>query len=44
MEDAPGEQQAPYYRVGEYRLWGVTFRLLSPLVPRLLSGEWAIQA
>ena len=44
LEDTPGEQQAPYYRVGEYRLWGVTFRLLNPLVQRLLSGEWAIKA
>jgi hypothetical protein len=44
LEDAPGEQQAPYYRVGRYRLWGVTFRLLSPLVQRLLAGEWAIKA
>lgn len=43
LEDAPGDQQAPCYRVGEYRLWGVTFRLLRPLVPRLLSGEWAIE-
>ena len=43
-EDAPGDPQAPYYRVGEYRLWGVTYRLLSPLVRRLLSGEWAIKA
>jgi 8-oxo-dGTP pyrophosphatase MutT (NUDIX family) len=44
VEDAPAEQQAPYYRVGEYRLWGATFRLLSVLVPRLLAGEWEIEA
>ncbi|HVL34740.1 MAG TPA: CoA pyrophosphatase [Burkholderiales bacterium] len=44
LEDAPGEQQAPYYRVGKNRLWGVTFRLLRPLVARLLAGEWAIKA
>jgi 8-oxo-dGTP pyrophosphatase MutT (NUDIX family) len=43
LEDAPDDRQAPYYRVGEYRLWGVTFRLLRPLVQRLLAGEWAIQ-
>jgi 8-oxo-dGTP pyrophosphatase MutT (NUDIX family) len=23
-------------------LWGLTFRLLDPLLPRLLAGEWAI--
>jgi 8-oxo-dGTP pyrophosphatase MutT (NUDIX family) len=44
LEDAPDESQAPYYRAGEYRLWGATFRLLSALVPRLLAGEWAINA
>lgn len=44
LEDARGDRQAPCYRVGEYRLWGVTYRLLSPLVPRLLAGEWAIDA
>jgi len=44
IEDAPAAQQAPYYRVGEYRLWGATFRLLSVLVPRLLAGEWEIEA
>lgn len=42
--DAPDERQAPCYRVGEYRLWGATFRLLRPLVPRLLDGEWEINA
>ncbi len=42
VEDAPTERQAPYYRVGEHRLWGATYRLLSPLIPRLLGGEWEI--
>jgi len=23
-------------------LWGLTVRLLDPLLPRLLAGEWAI--
>jgi len=44
IEEAPTDRQAPYYRVGEYRLWGATYRLLSVLVPRLLAGEWDIEA
>ena len=39
---AAGPQRAPYYRVGEYQLWGLTFRILRGLVPRLLAGEWKI--
>lgn len=31
-----------YYKLGSYRLWGATYRILSPLVPRLLAGEWDI--
>ncbi len=29
-----------YYRVGAYKLWGATYRILEPLLPRLLAGEW----
>ncbi len=32
----------PYYRVGPYKLWGLTYRILRPLVPRLLAGEWPV--
>ncbi len=32
----------PYYRVGPYKLWGLTYRILRPLVPRLLAGEWEV--
>jgi 8-oxo-dGTP pyrophosphatase MutT (NUDIX family) len=27
---------------GEHLLWGLTLRLLDPLVPRLLAGEWPL--
>ena len=27
---------------GRHLLWGVTLRLIEPLLPRLLAGEWAI--
>lgn len=39
---APDPRRVPYYRVGEYRLWGLTFRILQGLAPRLLAGEWTI--
>ncbi len=32
----------PFYRVGRYKLWGLTYRILRPLVPRLLAGEWQV--
>ncbi len=32
----------PFYRVGRYKLWGLTYRILRPLVPRLLAGEWEV--
>ncbi len=44
IEDAPTDRQAPYYRIGEHRLWGATYRLVSVLIPRLLAGEWDIAA
>jgi 8-oxo-dGTP pyrophosphatase MutT (NUDIX family) len=35
-------RQVPCYRIGHHRIWGATFRILEPLIPRLLSGEWAV--
>jgi 8-oxo-dGTP pyrophosphatase MutT (NUDIX family) len=39
---APVPQRRPYYPVGEYQLWGLSYRILSALAPRLLAGEWSI--
>jgi len=33
-------QQGPFYHVGRYQVWGATYRILHPLLPRLLGGEW----
>ena len=45
LERFPG-RDAPvlirFVRVGEHRLWGASYLILSPLLPRLLSGEWGI--
>jgi hypothetical protein len=27
---------------GGHLLWGLTLRILDPVLPRLLAGEWAI--
>jgi 8-oxo-dGTP pyrophosphatase MutT (NUDIX family) len=35
-------QRTPFYRVGAFQLWGASYRILHPLLPRLLAGEWAI--
>jgi len=31
-----------FYRVEHYRIWGATYRILQPLLPHLLAGEWPI--
>ena len=38
----PAPREIEFYRVGPYRMWGLTFRIVEPLIPRLLSGEWAL--
>lgn len=38
----PEPRSTPFYRVGPYQLWGVTYRIVDPLIPRLLAGEWNI--
>jgi 8-oxo-dGTP pyrophosphatase MutT (NUDIX family) len=29
-----------FYRVGNFKLWGASFRILHPLLPSLLAGEY----
>jgi 8-oxo-dGTP pyrophosphatase MutT (NUDIX family) len=31
-----------YYRIGPHRLWGASYRIVEPLLPRLLAGEWTV--
>jgi 8-oxo-dGTP pyrophosphatase MutT (NUDIX family) len=38
----PGPQRIEFFRVGPYRLWGATFRIVEPLLARLEAGEWAL--
>jgi 8-oxo-dGTP pyrophosphatase MutT (NUDIX family) len=29
-----------YYRVGPHKLWGATYRIITPLIHRLRAGDW----
>lgn len=35
-------EQVSFYRVGAHRLWGLSYRILQPVIPRLVAGEWDI--
>jgi len=35
-------QQVSFYRIGEHRLWGLSYRILQPVIPRLVAGDWDI--
>lgn len=35
-------EQVAFYRVGQHRLWGLSYRILHPLIPRLVAGEWDV--
>lgn len=35
-------EQVAFYRVGQQRLWGLSYRILHPLIPRLVAGEWDV--
>lgn len=41
-EHWPGPRLVPFYRVGDHKLWGATFNIVRPLLPRLASGEWDV--
>jgi 8-oxo-dGTP pyrophosphatase MutT (NUDIX family) len=31
-----------FYRVGPHHLWGASYRMLSPVLPRLVAGDWRL--
>lgn len=31
-----------FWRIGPHYLWGATYRMLRPLLPRLVAGEWPL--
>jgi hypothetical protein len=38
----PAPRRMPFYWLGPHKLWGATYRIVHPLIPRLLAGEWEI--
>jgi 8-oxo-dGTP pyrophosphatase MutT (NUDIX family) len=38
----PDPVRIAFYRVGPHRLWGLSYRILHPVLPRLLAGEWPL--
>ena len=35
-------EQVSFYQVGPHRLWGLSYRILQPVIPRLEAGEWGV--
>ena len=38
----PAPREISFYRLGPHELWGATYRIVQPLLPRLVDGEWQI--
>ena len=38
----PEPQRIEFYRLSPHRLWGASSRILDPLLPRLVAGQWEI--
>jgi len=39
----PGPRRVPFYRLaGGQQLWGASYRIIQPLLPRLLAGEFGV--
>ncbi|MBO2011894.1 NUDIX hydrolase [Hymenobacter negativus] len=38
----PTPELISFWRVGPHHLWGASYRMLLPLLPRLLAGEWEL--
>jgi 8-oxo-dGTP pyrophosphatase MutT (NUDIX family) len=35
-------ERVSFYQVGPHRLWGLSYRILQPVIPRLVAGEWSV--
>lgn len=38
----PEPRLVSFYRIGDQKLWGASFRILNPLLPRILNEEWPV--
>lgn len=42
FDNWPKAIMIPFYKVGTYKLWGASYRIISPILPRLVNGEFDI--
>jgi hypothetical protein len=35
-------ERVSFYQIGRHRLWGLSYRILHPVIPRLVAGEWNV--
>jgi 8-oxo-dGTP pyrophosphatase MutT (NUDIX family) len=35
-------ERVSYYQIGSHRLWGLSYRILQPIISRLGAGEWEV--
>ena len=35
-------EQVSFYQIGTHRLWGLSYRILQPVIPRLVAGDWTV--
>ena len=42
LPEWPKPRRIAFYRIGPHKLWGVTYRIVEPLLPRLVAGEWDV--
>ena len=35
-------EQVAFYQVGAHRVWGLSYRILHPIIARLAAGEWNV--
>ncbi len=40
FEGWPAPREISFYRLGPHELWGATYRIVQPLLPRLIDAEW----
>jgi hypothetical protein len=42
LDGWPRAEPVSFIRIGPHRLWGLSYRIVRGLLPRLLAGEWKI--
>ena len=38
----PAPRLIAFYKIGGLKLWGASFKIIQPLVPRILAEEWQV--